>query len=152
MLSHRVLSAFYQEPHRAEGSRWWGDLPEQAPHSAWHTLSSSQDHPLPVFYIHVAAPALSPVLDPHHFLKLECPGPQPLPFGPHSTFILSPGNLSQALTTMSSFCPLKPVSYAHLNTPPGLLKLKCNLVPFSPSNIQAKTANTSVPPIVFPFP
>lgn len=68
----------------------------------------------------------------------------------HSTSILSPGGLSQVLTTMSSFCPLKLVSYAHLKSPSDLLKLKCNLVPFSPSNIQAKTANISAPPIVFP--
>lgn len=149
MLSHRVLSAIYQEPHRAEGSSWWGDLPEPAPHSAWHTLSGPQDCPLPVFSVHVAAPPLSPVLDPQYFLKLECLGPLPLPFGPHSTSILSPGGLSQALTTMSSFCTLKPVSYAHLNTPLGLLKLKYHFVPFSPSNIQTKTTEISAPPIVF---
>lgn len=144
MLSQSIPSV-YTMSLTGDVSSWWGDLPARAPRSAWHTLSSELPEP-PFcwsssscagcsFSIPFAGSSLRP--------DLWVSRAQGSSFGTHSTYRISPGDLSQPrdLTTMTaqedpwiSLCLLTslwtPDSYSHLNIPSKHLTIKMWFYPF----------------------
>lgn len=155
MLSHSILSAIYLEPHKADGSSWWGDLPERAPHSAWHTLSSFQNLTLLVSSFHAGCSFSAPCASPITSWTPSVQAPDSA-FGPRSTSILSPGDLSQpralAIMRTPEVLPApRHQSHKPIWTSLGFSKLKWHFTPFSPSSIQTKTTKFSAPSTA-PFP